>query len=1065
MTENFVEKEIELVPEDQRSNRQNFETFSFDSDTEEEEDEDLIATENNPQIELSTVHQEDQNLVGEEALDFQDDQSQLVEEVSLNDRRSEFLTEEKVQDLIQSRLLAKFESLTLATQKQINEKEKVVFPFHQFPKLLLIPNEIEMFASAICVCERKRITPFNLSFVREVFNIGRGKIYRAKKSIKSGREVGKNGRPCLLNKAEEQFVVERLKILSMIGWAPTLDETVEIANELIASWLQVDFRVQRPLITSNIWVHEFAKRNNMRITRSSPIEYQRIIVNEEMITHFFQTLKELYEEKQYTSHLIFNMDETSLKLTQKQVYVVLTSQTKKKAYRAQEKNGKLMSAVVTISARGKLLKTLLLLPTKTFPTKVFEENELHNFGMVHSPKALLILDGHSSRADLRAIHLLQQHFIDCVVIPGHSSHLIQPLDVGIFRHFKTELKKQQRHKNKDKNFFLVLDHCLNLATSTMRIVEAFNNAGIYPLNLEKKIKGKSVFPTEVKEFAFSNYNRGSRLRISGQILTSENFIKQLTNKEKRVKKARELASKKHIPPNKLFKKLFSGMKHPFQHLPLNINEIDQIYHVSQTSSIENINNRLLTIEKIHSNIETNFLETNTNEIGGNHFLLNGNPDFENLQLTNNSNRQTIQPIIIRQEINQTNLHAAYDNRPLIEPTIHSTRNNVNNPDNDEIYIPLSPGRTSIHTEKNFLRSNRKPNTLPNTPPNHSINQTRSMNSHFSTPTNSPNQNRNTNSKFSTLTNSTTHNRSNNSNFSTLTNSPNQNRSMNSNFTTLNHSPNQNRNTNSNFSTLINSPNQARSNNSNFTTLTNSPNQARLTNTHFSTPTNSPNQNRNTNFNFSTPRIRNNNQSENRPINEENQNYGQLRNSYKVVKNLLYQRNTVTPPPIERILYPSNRLSDHRGLIEFHQNNNLNNDENVMTDYYQPRDPELRNLLFVQEQRLTKLRSNKEKGNTNFRSDRGGGRGGRRGRGRRRGRRPGRGRGSRQRRRKGDGGNENQINGPRRHNNSRRDSNYRDTNPNSFFQRNTPKENRLRRISDRTHNNLRQFVNNDNEYDN
>ncbi|KAJ3434763.1 hypothetical protein M0812_01884 [Anaeramoeba flamelloides] len=236
---------------------------------------------------------------------------------------------------------------------------------------MLISDDIEMIASAVCLCERKNIKPFSVKFIRRIFRINRGKIYRAKRAIKVGRKVGENGRPCLLNKAEEDFIVERLKILSLIGWAPTLDETVEIANEIITSWLQIDFKVQRQLITSNMWVHAFAKRNKLRITVSSPLEYQRIIVTEDLINRFLQTLKELYEEKNYVSDLIFNMDETSLQLNKNNKYSVITSETKNKAYRTQVPNGKHLSAVVTISAKGNCLKTLLILPQKTLPINVF----------------------------------------------------------------------------------------------------------------------------------------------------------------------------------------------------------------------------------------------------------------------------------------------------------------------------------------------------------------------------------------------------------------------------------------------------------------------------------------------------------------------------------------------------------------------------------------------------------------------------------------------------------------------------------------------------------------------
>ncbi|KAJ3433196.1 tigger transposable element derived [Anaeramoeba flamelloides] len=268
--------------------------------------------------------------------------------------------------------------------------------------------------------------------------------------------------------------------------ASAVYETVEIANEIITSWLQIDFKVQRQLITSNMWLN----KNNK--------------------------------------------------------YSVITSETKKKHTEHKYQTGNILVQLLQFQQR------------EVEATRTFSKYPKDKW-------TLLVLDGHGSRADLRAIHLLQQHFIDCVVIPGHSSHILQPLDVGVFKYFKQELKKQQRHK---KIFYLVLDHCLNLATSTMRIVEAFNKACIYPLNLNKNLNNKPIFPAEIKEFAFSNLNKGSRLRISGQFLTSEKFIEKLTNKEKRIKASQRRTSRKHIPPSKPFQKLFANMQVPFNHIPI-----------------------------------------------------------------------------------------------------------------------------------------------------------------------------------------------------------------------------------------------------------------------------------------------------------------------------------------------------------------------------------------------------------------------------------------------------------------------------------------------------------------
>ncbi|KAJ3444879.1 hypothetical protein M0812_10740 [Anaeramoeba flamelloides] len=343
------DKEISIafeVSDEEDPITQDFQPLNSCSNSDSESsDTETFVEDHVPQNEKQNIDRVDQNASAEEVTSDdhyilytgpeeddglgENDQIVSVEEEMSQDPQNNFFGEEEIENLLQSRLFQIFDRATIVTNKEIREKNLVIENFSRYPKLMLIENTIEMFASAICVCERKNIKPFNENFVRSMFKIQRGKIYRAKKAIKSGREVGKSGRPCLLNRAEEEFIVERLKILALIGWAPTLDETVDIANEIIDSWLQIDYNVQRPSITSTMWVKEFAKRNNLRITKSSPIEYQRIIVSEDLIRRFFYTLKELFMEKDYDSNLVFNMVETSLKLDKNSKHSVVTLATKK----------------------------------------------------------------------------------------------------------------------------------------------------------------------------------------------------------------------------------------------------------------------------------------------------------------------------------------------------------------------------------------------------------------------------------------------------------------------------------------------------------------------------------------------------------------------------------------------------------------------------------------------------------------------------------------------------------------------------------------------------------------
>lgn len=66
-----------------------------------------------------------------------------------------------------------------------------------------------------------------------------------------------------------------------------------------------------------------------------------------------------------------------------------------------------------------------------FITRVKERSELSL-----TSRHLLILDGHNSHVTLEVIHKAIQTRIDMVILPSHTSHILQPLDFAIFAPFK-----------------------------------------------------------------------------------------------------------------------------------------------------------------------------------------------------------------------------------------------------------------------------------------------------------------------------------------------------------------------------------------------------------------------------------------------------------------------------------------------------------------------------------------------------------------------------------------------------------------------------------------------------
>jgi hypothetical protein len=54
-------------------------------------------------------------------------------------------------------------------------------------------------------------------------------------------------------------------------------------------------------------------------------------------------------------------------------------------------------------------------------------------------RQLLIVDCHGSHLSAQFVQFCMTHNIDLLVLPPHTSHVLQPLDVGVFEKLKKEL--------------------------------------------------------------------------------------------------------------------------------------------------------------------------------------------------------------------------------------------------------------------------------------------------------------------------------------------------------------------------------------------------------------------------------------------------------------------------------------------------------------------------------------------------------------------------------------------------------------------------------------------------
>jgi hypothetical protein len=93
-------------------------------------------------------------------------------------------------------------------------------------------------------------------------------------------------------------------------------------------------------------------------------------------------------------------------------------------------------------------------------------------GSTREPGAirLLIMDGHVSHLTFEFFYFCLSHDIICICLPSHSTHILQPLDVGCFRSlqgaYEEEVLQWQQlgHEGIDRGTFYPYESKTTLAT-------------------------------------------------------------------------------------------------------------------------------------------------------------------------------------------------------------------------------------------------------------------------------------------------------------------------------------------------------------------------------------------------------------------------------------------------------------------------------------------------------------------------------------------------------------------------------------------------------------------------
>jgi hypothetical protein len=253
---------------------------------------------------------------------------------------------------------------------------------------------------------------------------------------------------------------------------------------------------------------------------------------------YFETIGRKIEEYQITTDNIYNMDEKGFMIGQLQkshrVFTKDTYKSNKLVVIGQDGNREWITVLATICADGTALSPTLIY--KAISGNIqdtwledFDPQEHtchfgaspngwtsddHGFewlqsvfdketrGKARRSWRLLFLDGHSSHLNKRFVDWCTEHKILVANYPPHSTHRLQPLDVGCFAplaHYYSQgldhlIRQSEGHSGiKKRDFFSIFWPAFKRAFRKEVIDSAWSKTGIWPWNPEAVLK---AFPEQ-----------------------------------------------------------------------------------------------------------------------------------------------------------------------------------------------------------------------------------------------------------------------------------------------------------------------------------------------------------------------------------------------------------------------------------------------------------------------------------------------------------------------------------------------------------------------------------------
>jgi hypothetical protein len=325
-----------------------------------------------------------------------------------------------------------------------------------------------------------------------------------------------------LTELEENAILQNILDLDSRGFPPRLADVGDMANILLAER-------DAPRVGQR-WPSNFVKRHpDLRTRFNRAYDYQRALCEDpEKIGAWFRLVQNMRAKYGIQDADLYNFDETGFMIGIITPSMVVTrAERRGRAKTVQPGNREWVTVIQGVNAEGWCIPPYIVvkgayhlanwyteceLPTDWAikpTTNGWTDNETglewirhfekHTAGRKTGVYRMLVIDGHESHVSVEFDRFCKDHNIITISMPPHSSHLLQPLDVGCFsplkraysRQIEVLMKSHVNHVTK-LEFFIAFKTAFYSVFTEDNVKAGFRGAGLVPHDPEAVISKLDV---------------------------------------------------------------------------------------------------------------------------------------------------------------------------------------------------------------------------------------------------------------------------------------------------------------------------------------------------------------------------------------------------------------------------------------------------------------------------------------------------------------------------------------------------------------------------------------------